>query len=107
MARALAWHARGRRFDPDTLHDHRCAEKLTGFLLAQPYVSTRSQKNLSSKKGVRHLVIEERNFEKSRTLYLFLAAHVHCITIIGAVVLIMPDYCCSNLYICYKRIELS
>ncbi len=22
LARALAWHARGRRFDPDTLHEH-------------------------------------------------------------------------------------
>jgi hypothetical protein len=25
LARALAWHARGRRFDPDTLHKKRAA----------------------------------------------------------------------------------
>ena len=24
LARALAWHARGRRFDPDTLHKKSC-----------------------------------------------------------------------------------
>ena len=27
MARALAWHARGRRFDPDTLHKIKSPEK--------------------------------------------------------------------------------
>ena len=30
LARALAWHARGRRFDPDTLHTKSC---LAGFFL--------------------------------------------------------------------------
>ena len=29
MARALAWHARGRRFDPDTLHNPITKSSLT------------------------------------------------------------------------------
>jgi hypothetical protein len=32
LARALAWHARGRRFDPDILHHSHCIEVI-GFLL--------------------------------------------------------------------------
>jgi hypothetical protein len=32
LARALAWHARGRRFDPDTLH--KISSVLTGLFYA-------------------------------------------------------------------------
>ena len=34
LARALAWHARGRRFDPDTLHE--AVEFSTAFLFNAP-----------------------------------------------------------------------
>ena len=33
MARALAWHARGRRFDPDTLHKSNPAQ--AGFFIME------------------------------------------------------------------------
>ena len=32
LARALAWHARGRRFDPDTLHALRLRKELFCFI---------------------------------------------------------------------------
>lgn len=32
LARALAWHARGRRFDPDTLHVKEKTKKFSPFL---------------------------------------------------------------------------
>ncbi len=48
MARALAWHARGRRFDPDTLHStgvRQIFEQYTGFLFPET-LSTTGQKIL-------------------------------------------------------------
>ena len=39
LARALAWHARGRRFDPDTLHlffNDLCMINITHFCEVKP-----------------------------------------------------------------------
>ena len=38
MARALAWHARGRRFDPDTLHQGSPKVSLSFFMLFSVYI---------------------------------------------------------------------
>jgi hypothetical protein len=39
LARALAWHARGRRFDPDTLHKNHIPLPV-GFFVAAGYPKT-------------------------------------------------------------------
>ncbi len=38
MARALAWHARGRRFDPDTLHKGSLKVSLFFFMIYTVYI---------------------------------------------------------------------
>ena len=37
LARALAWHARGRRFDPDTLHNKSLLAKWAFMLLGRVF----------------------------------------------------------------------